>query len=67
MDEIYQYFLTVLDEYNANPDGVSKLKVILASDDLLSAGHCGHLPLTTKSLVTKETHYPNAKGVWTKK
>ena len=62
MDEIYQYFLTVLDEYNANPDGVSKLKVILASDDLLSAGHCGHLPLTTKS--HKPTTYAWVGGTW---
>ena len=65
-------FRNILDGYVPNhcdlvADGTHRLRIVLASDDLLADGVVSHLPLTTKSQVTTETHYPNAKGVWTKK
>ena len=60
-----QTFTTALTEYKSNPNGESKLRVILLSDDLLASGNTSHLPLTTAT--PKPKTYRRESGKWVAK
>jgi len=62
---IAQTFTTALTEYKSNPNGETKLRVILLSDDLLASGNPSHL--SGKAKAPKPETFRRESGKWVAK